>query len=262
MANPFQSQAQPGTQSQFSSLPQPLQNLATTQANFLTGQTGQTSPAYPYSMAAPLSSGQQAGIGIGNALAPSQLSSQGPATNQLNATLSGQYLDPRSNPYTGAILNYMDQQKQQAEQQQKSLYGSIGLGNSQGLANALAQTDVTASGQEGTALLNQYNQERQNQTGALGYGFSQPQQALSNTLAGGQLQQNTLQNQLTQAYNEYVRQAQSLYEPINAAQGVVGQAFQPQPVSYAPSIFSQALTGATGIASALPEAALNSLFGL
>jgi len=210
----FGAQQVPTSQS-FQDLPPQLQGLATTSANFLTGQVGQPAPAYPYAIAAPLSPSQTMASGFAENLAQG---GAGPATGP-----------------TAAIVRAMQLQEQQAMSQLKNQYGDIGLANSEQLARSEGELGTEYAGAEAQTELN-----------AIPANISIAD-LLSRT---GGVEQTTMQNYLSAAYQDWLRQQQGRWQASGAAMPIVTQAFRPQTYNYAPSLFSQLAEGVAGAADA------------
>jgi hypothetical protein len=329
----------------FGQLPGPLSNLATTQANWLTGQIGQPGRAYQGAMAAPLSSGQVAQIAGAGQLAGPWMGTAGPtaaATNQLlsgqinpftgmamggpAAQATGQLLSGQLNPFTGqaaqtpqaiqnilggstmpgqspyiqGVLGQLGQQEAQDIQALHSTYGAgpgvnAALGQMQGnimanyanqaMAQLLAQQNAATQQQLQAAPLaiqqqqvpyqawqqaqaaqqqalpyqmqlqgmpyQAFQQAQANQLAALGQGAALPQAALSQLGAAGGLQQQAMQNYLTAAYQDWLRQQQQPWQAAGLAAPLAERAFTPigQETTTTPSIMSQLFGGAAAAAA-------------
>lgn len=231
------------------SLPGPLATLATANANWLTGQTGQTGPGYPYAMTAGLTPSQTAAIGGAANVAGPYLSTAAPGAANVNAILGGA-TSPQNNPYLSGLLGGLQNQEASDIATLHSTYGAgpgvnAGLGEMQ--ANIQAPYAAAAANLGETA----FNQDVQNRLNVLPYTTQMPSTAISELAATGGTAQQTQQTALTNAYNEWVRQQGLPYQTAQLAGPLTAQAFSPigQQTTTYPSLFSQ-LAGAAG--SALP----------
>jgi hypothetical protein len=200
------------TSQKFQDLPPELQGLATTSANFLKGQIGVPAPAYPYAIAAPFS--------------PTQRMASSFAEN-LGITGGG----GPAGGYTDDIVRAMELQKQQDLSRLRSEYGNIGLANSEQLARSEGELGTRYAGAEAQTRLQ-----------AIPMNVS-----IADLLARtGGMEQTTVQNYLSAAYQDWLRQQQGMWQAAGMAQPYALQAFRPQTYQYAPSLFSQIAEAATG----------------
>lgn len=292
-----QTQSVPTSQYNMAAVPQNLQDLAGKTTGFLSSQIGQNAPAYPYAMAAPMSSGQLAQAGVAGQMAGPQASTAAPAAQATNQLLSGdinpytaaamqgpgsQALDqilggaymPQNDPWTAGIMGGLQSQEAQDIQSLHSTYGA-GPGVNTGVADLEGRLRQQYAGQAANLLQNQqntavqqqlsaapyglqlqampyqaYQQAQQNQLNALSPALQAQQAAIGNLGTAGGTQQQTMQNYLTAAYQDYLRQIQQPWTAATAAQPYAAQAYAPQGIetTTTPSLFSQLLS--TGAAAA------------
>jgi len=259
-----QQQSTPSAAYQFSSLPQPLQDLATTSAGFLKGKVGQQAAPYPYALAAPLSNDQQRSIAAGRQLAGSWMPTAQPTANAVGGILSGAAL-PQNSPYIRGLLGTLATQEGQDLQALHSTYGAS-PGVNEGVIGMEGNLRQQYANQAMSTLLQQYNTGIQQQIQTMPYGMALPQVGQQALASGGALQANALQQYLNAAYQEYQRQINGQWQAVGAASPLVQQAYTPIPqqTTTAPSIFSQLLSGADVAAQmgAFDSGGVGSLLGL
>ena len=96
-----------------------------------------------------------------------------------------------------------------------------------------------------------FQQAQANQLGALGQGAALPQAALAQLGTAGGLQQQSMQNYLTAAYQDWLRQQQQPWTAAGLAAPLAERAFTPigMQTTTTPSIMSQLFSGAAGAAA-------------
>jgi hypothetical protein len=182
---------------------------------------------------------------------------------------------PGQSPYIQGVLGQLGQQEAQDIQNIRSTYGmgpgvNAALGNMQGnimanyanqaMAQLLNQQNVAAGQQLQAAPMaiqqqqvpyQAYQQMQQNQLAALNPAMAMPQQALAQLGGAGATQQQAMQNYLTAAYQDWLRQQQQPWQAAGLATPLMEQAFKPigQETTTYPSIMSQLFSGAAQAAA-------------
>jgi hypothetical protein len=177
---------------------------------------------------------------------------------------------PGQSPYIQGVLGQLGQQEAQDIQGLHSTYGAgpgvnAALGQMQGniMANYANQAMAQLLAQQNAATQQQlqaapiaigqqqvpyqaYQQAQAAQQAALPYGAALPQQALAQLGTAGGTQQQAMQNYLTAAYQDWLRQQQQPYTAMGLANPLIQQAFSPigQQTTTYPSVMSQLFSGA------------------
>lgn len=178
--------------------------------------TTQGTPAgFQGSGIAEINSNQQAGLDAASGVAGQQNAAAGSASDQLNSTLNGQFLNPASNPNLQAtadaavdtVFRGLTRNALPAIRGGAVASGGVG-GSRQGIAEGLAISDANQQAQDATAQIfnNNFQSERNRQIQALGLTGSvqNAQGAGANTLINaGNLEQNQAQAELSDFINRF-----------------------------------------------------------
>jgi hypothetical protein len=250
------------TQTQTPQLSPAQQRLQDVSANFLTGQVGQPSQAYPGALTAPLTPAQQTQVSQAVDLGNQSYVPQQQGMGALGAYASGAYLNnPFLNAQLQAITNQAQQQFAQSIPALRAPFIEHGQG---GFSSPELAALYGASAQAATGLqANLLNTASQNYLTEQGYQLQAAPEAVS---AGGAVQaqaaqmgalpQATQQAQYNAAYQDWLRQLSGAW----AATGVpafsnvlsqmpittTGQATYPP--LYGPSPFQSILGGLSAFA--------------
>jgi hypothetical protein len=181
-------------------------------------------------------------------LDPNSLTAQG--QNQLSATISGQYLNPSSNPYLGA---YVNDALGQVNSQFTGMYGGAAGNNinnsgfQEGLARTLSNTALPI-------YANAYNQERTNQLNASQAAPGMDYANLTGIQAAGASQDARSQAEAQAQQQAYMSPWSNLANYRNAVSGAYGGSQTGQTPYY---------TNPLGniLGAGIGATALNSLFG-
>jgi hypothetical protein len=176
----------------------------------------------------------------------------GPGVNAALGQMQGNIMANYANQAMAQLLN---QQNVAAGQQLQAAPIAIGQAGVPAQmwqqARATQQAALPAQMQLQQLPYQAFQQAQATQQAALPYGAQLPQQALAQLGGAGGLQQQVMQNYLTAAYQDWLRQQQGPWQAATAAMPLLERAFTPlgQQVETTPSIMSQLLSGAGAAAA-------------